>query len=238
MKGILNMKTKSASPAAIAANRFEVKMRSFHCMVAVPEWGVNSYKACIPAICRGEDSLKLADEIFGLHVALDDSFRPDLAHWACNNAGPIVAGRALMEAWQRGHDGGIMNRFSRPTLLKWFRRASPVGLMNAAERKVFNDLPDVVTAYRGAYEADPMWTVGGMSWTTDLKVAARFARYYRNRKRGGTACVVKAEFPRAAIVAYTNGRSERELILVWRRFRNRTYIPESDWPAEPVDQVA
>jgi hypothetical protein len=167
---------------------YQKRIRAFHRMVAVPEWGADHYNAAVPAICRGKDSLKLADKIVSLNFALNDGSRPYLAQWAANYAGPIVAGRALMEAWLRGHDGGIMNRFSRPTLLKWFRRASPVGLMNAAERNVFTDLPDVVTAYRGAYEADPMWTVGGMSWTTDLKVAAFFARYYRNRKRGGTAC--------------------------------------------------
>jgi hypothetical protein len=238
MKRILNMKTKTVGPPAIAANGFEAKMRSFRRMVAVPEWGVDAYNACIPAICRGEDSLMLADAIFGLFVALDDSSRPNLACWACKNAGPIVAGKALMSAWERGKEGGIMNRFSRPTLLKWFRRASPEGLMDEAERKVFDNLPPIVTAYRGAREEEPCYGVGGMSWTLDLKVAVFFARDHGFARKDRPAVVTKADFPRSAIVAYTDGRSERELVLDWHRFRNRTYIPESDWPTEPTDQVA
>jgi hypothetical protein len=173
-------------------------------MVAVPEWGADSYDACVPAICRGEDSLKLADEIFNLNVALDDSSRPYLAQWAANNAGPIVAGKALITAWRRGHGGSIMGRFTDHAILKWFRRAAPEGLMDEAERKVFNNLPDIVTAYRGAREDMPEDAVGGLSWTLDLKVAVFFARDYRFGRKG-PAVVVRADFPRSAIVAYTDG---------------------------------
>jgi hypothetical protein len=215
---------------------YQKRLCAFHRMVAVPECGADSYDACVPAICRGEDSLKLADEFFNLNVALNDSSRPYLAQWAANNAGPIVAGKALITAWQRGHGGSIMGRFTDHTILKWFRRAAPEGLMDEAERKVFNNLPDIVTAYRGAREDMPEDAVGGLSWTLDLKVAVFFARDYHFGRKG-PAVVVGADFPRSAIVAYTDGRSERELILDWRRFRNRAYVPEAEWPAKS-DKVA
>ena len=67
---------------------YQKRLRAFRRMVDVPEWGKDD---CITAICRGEDSIELAEEIANLHFALDDRSRPYLAQWAANYAGPIVA---------------------------------------------------------------------------------------------------------------------------------------------------
>jgi hypothetical protein len=81
-------------------------------------------------------------------------------------------------------------------------------LMDADDRIMFINLPKVVTVYRGY---DNPKHVGGISHTLELSVAEKFSR--RFGKVGGIA---KAEVPKEKIIAYTNGRSEHEVIITNR----------------------
>jgi hypothetical protein len=83
-------------------------------------------------------------------------------------------------------------------------------IMTAQERAVFSALPDPIVAWRGTrrINGDHM-----MSWTLDEARAVWFAERFAFRAPG---LVLKAEIPKDAVVAYLDGRSEREVIVVDR----------------------
>lgn len=73
----------------------------------------------------------------------------------------------------------------------------------AADRRVFNKLPETVIAYRGCHHVS---AINGYSWTLTRSVAEDFAH------RGGTL-VATASIPREWIIAYSNDREEQEIIV-------------------------
>ena len=54
-----------------------------------------------------------------------------------------------------------------------------------------------------------------MSWTLDPERA----RWFANRWRPAPPLVVRANFPKAAVLAYFGDPDERELVVNWRRAR-------------------
>lgn len=82
-------------------------------------------------------------------------------------------------------------------------------MMDETEQQAFEQLPDVVTVYRGCY-ADNKW---GMSWSLDKEVAERFP--FLNRYRSsGRPLLVKARIQKQDIVALKLDRNESEVICM------------------------
>ena len=78
----------------------------------------------------------------------------------------------------------------------------------------FNELPSIVTLYRGQNTED----LDGISWTTDFEIAKKFAARHKltiNDEDGECieAGVLKVEVPKEQIKAYTNNRNEKECII-------------------------
>lgn len=82
------------------------------------------------------------------------------------------------------------------------------GLMRPCDRKVFDNLPEQVTAYRGCHHAH--WA-DGYSWTLDRSVAESFAR--RASYDAGCPLVATATIPHECILAYFNEREEQEVVV-------------------------
>jgi hypothetical protein len=104
-------------------------------------------------------------------------------------------------------------------------------MMDDAERKAFDALPDVLTIYRGAYEHNK-W---GYSWTTDRAIAEAFP--FLNRYRGdGRPLLIKATIEKSRIAAVKLDRDEMEVVTFIRPKCLAIYTAKDTGPKLP--QVA
>lgn len=87
-------------------------------------------------------------------------------------------------------------------------RAGREHMMDVDEQEALADLPDIVTVYQGhTDQRDDGW-----SWTTDLRVAERFARRFATLEEA-LPLVSEATVAKSNITAYLLGRSEHEVIV-------------------------
>ena len=78
--------------------------------------------------------------------------------------------------------------------------------MNSKERKYFDSLPEQIVAYRGYVKGQNR---RGFSYTLDKKQAEWFAKRFDN-----DGSVAKIVVPKSRVLAYTNRRGEKELIIL------------------------
>ena len=93
--------------------------------------------------------------------------------------------------------------------MSMFRKAKKKFLMNQEEQLVFDSLPETITVYRGIQKDA---TTNALSWTLDKNVAKWFANRFNNN---GT--VVEATINKKYVFAYLNGRSEKEIVLNYKK---------------------
>lgn len=99
----------------------------------------------------------------------------------------------------------------RLPLAKLLRSASRAELdlmMDIDERAALAAMPDAITVYRGCYGINRR----GLSWTTDIKVAAKFPTLMRYRRPGERPLLLRATAYRDRAVVKL-GRSESEVIV-------------------------
>ena len=92
------------------------------------------------------------------------------------------------------------------TLVEWFKEAKKEQLMNEDNLSAYNQLPEVLTLYRGVPKKG---TVLGLSWTTDLKTAQFFKNW--QQQRGGK--IYSVVVPKSAVLAFYGDREEQEVVL-------------------------
>lgn len=100
-------------------------------------------------------------------------------------------------------------------------------VMNEAEIKHFESLPERVTIYRGMTQVESRSGNYGCSWTLKKEVAEFFAyKYWRNISTRNLKKVVKEiTIDKSEIICFYNGRSEFEIFYTnknKRRSRGRT----------------
>ena len=84
-------------------------------------------------------------------------------------------------------------------------------MMDGAELEAFDQLPEVLTVYRGCYALNK-W---GLSWSLDRTVAERFP--FLNRYGGqGRPLLVKATLQKSQVAALKLDRSEAEIVTFAR----------------------
>jgi len=77
-------------------------------------------------------------------------------------------------------------------------------LMDSSEREVFDNLDNEITIYRGYHKSKR-----GMSWTLEEERAKWFANRFTDQGKVLTATAQKKD-----LIAYLNGRSEEEIIVL------------------------
>jgi hypothetical protein len=80
-------------------------------------------------------------------------------------------------------------------------------MMNAAERRVFDALPETVTIYRGCGPHNQT----GFSWSLSRDVAADFP--FMHRYEQAEPLLVTATIDKEHILAYKDGREEQEIVV-------------------------
>lgn len=109
--------------------------------------------------------------------------------------------KMLAVCWS-AHGGG---EIPASELEMWFKKADKNFLMSKKEQKIFSELPEQVTVYRGV---SPQYKYG-LSWTLDKKVAF----WYVDRNEGKEACVYECTVNRKDILCYFDTRNEAEVII-------------------------
>lgn len=90
-------------------------------------------------------------------------------------------------------------------LVRWFNKADKAYLMSKREYKVYSELPEQITVYRGAAEQNKY----GLSWTLNKRVAFWYAEKYENQESYVYGCTVD----RRDILCYFDTRNEAEVII-------------------------
>lgn len=117
-------------------------------------------------------------------------------------------GRFLSSCWVESENPNQDANVSLDECVDLFLAALPEILMDEDELAYFQNLPEVLTVYRGV---SPGRERNGLSWTDDREKAEWFkSRFEREGKRGE---LLKAKINKRSILAYFNSRNEKELVV-------------------------
>ena len=115
--------------------------------------------------------------------------------------------KLLADAWVSSENPNQDANVSIKTLISWFQQADKKVLMEEEDYKVYEQLPEKITVYRGvAVGRNP----SGLSWTQNLSTAKWFANRFSNDSEKGY--VLKAVINKAQALAYFNRRNEDEVV--------------------------
>lgn len=101
--------------------------------------------------------------------------------------------------------------FGRDGTLRMFAAVKDRRLfMDEDELRDYDAMPDAVRVFRGCNRSELRRRVFGCSWTTRQDIAEFFA--WRLNAQDSSRIVVATDIPKAAVLAYFNGRTEYEVI--------------------------
>lgn len=91
-------------------------------------------------------------------------------------------------------------------LIKWFRQADKHILMEDDDYKIWENLPDELTLYRGiSQHHNPK----GLSWTKNIETA----KWFKNRFNSPDNYMLKAVVKKEDMICYLNSRGEDEIVV-------------------------
>lgn len=112
----------------------------------------------------------------------------------------------LSYAWTLSENPNKDVNVSVNTLIKWFKEADKLPLMDKEEYITYQNLPNELVLYRGiSTKSNPK----GISWTRNLETAKWFA----NRFSASNNYILKAKVTKKDMLCYFNSRNEDEVII-------------------------
>lgn len=117
-------------------------------------------------------------------------------------------GYVLGNFWTQIEQISLDDSVTGKQIVEWFTRADKKFLMDEEERKHYEELPDMVTIYRGVTDYNKS-RKKAFSWTTERKVAEWFAGRYNT----GGGEVWKLIVPKERILCCFDGRNEAECVV-------------------------
>ncbi|WP_297293905.1 hypothetical protein [uncultured Oscillibacter sp.] len=99
---------------------------------------------------------------------------------------------------------------TKSQMVSMFRAADKDTLLSDIERQALDGISDCIEIYRGI-KRGKHHEILGMSWTTNIEVARKFANRFN---KGGT--VYKGKIDKKDILAYFDNRSESEVVVDYR----------------------
>ena len=112
----------------------------------------------------------------------------------------------LSYAWTSSENPNKDVNVNINTLIKWFKEADKLSLMDKEEYITYQNLPNELVLYRGiSTKSNPK----GISWTRNLETAKWFA----NRFSAPNNYILKAKVTKKDILCYFNSRNEDEVII-------------------------
>jgi hypothetical protein len=126
-----------------------------------------------------------------------------------------IPGNIYWPALSDTYTSGDYDFADTKTIGKLFKSNLPYRdmLMDDEEKKVFDELPDKVTIYRGCSAWEIINKMYRYSWTLDIEVAEFFANK-RKTEIGMPTQVFEMKVCKSKIIAYLDCREEKEIIYV------------------------
>lgn len=123
----------------------------------------------------------------------------------------------LAESWILSECANTDKNVSLKTAIEWFKEADKNYLMDSTELDYFENLPDMVTIYRGVCIGH---NPNGLSYTDNKDKAVWFAERFNTTEPK----LLKAVVPKEYCLCYLNRRDEQEIVL--DVFKAKKYIHE------------
>ena len=120
----------------------------------------------------------------------------------------------LASAWTGSENPHDDCNVSKKDFLEMFHRAKSELLMDEDEFKVFTELPDTITVFRGVTDFNKK-NYKGLAWSRELRVAEWFAGRF-----GCHGTVYRATIDKQYVLAYFAGRNEAEVVVDPRHLKN------------------
>lgn len=121
----------------------------------------------------------------------------------------------LGECWTEEENPNGDANVSTALAAKWFRQADQKVLMNRDEYKVYSELPETFTVYRGV---TPGHNPDGMSWTREYDKAEWFSN------RFGEGYILKGTVKKEDVLAFFSRRGEEEIVIEAKNVKNKEKI--------------
>ena len=129
----------------------------------------------------------------------------------------ITAGNLIADIWTTievvNHDVNV----PKNRVLSYIQKADKEIIMDENEKKVVNELPEVVTVYRGC---ESRAGLNGLCFTLNKNTAFWFATRYQEK-----GFVMEATIGKNDIIAYKDSRGENEIILDYRKLLSKKIEP-------------
>lgn len=149
-----------------------------------------------------------AGDISNIYTLIRDSYKLTFFKFISNYLSVKDYAEYLADAWTISENPNQDVNVSLAQAERLFKKANKKYLMTAKEYKIYSDLPDTFTVYRGvAVRRNPK----GMSWTRNKSTAAWFAsRFDTDEERG---YIQSATAHKKDVLAYFNSRNEDEIVI-------------------------
>lgn len=149
-----------------------------------------------------------ADGISSIYMLIRDSYKLTFFKFISQYLSPRDYAEYLADAWTISENPNQDVNVSLSQAAKLFKNADKKYLMTAKEYKVYSDLPDTFTVYRGvAVRRNP----NGMSWTRNKSTAEWFSERFNLENERGYVQVATAH--KKDVLAYFNSRNEDEIVI-------------------------
>ena len=126
----------------------------------------------------------------------------------------------LPDVWMRTEAPHNDPNVSRADMIRLFRLSDPAMLMDEKEYRIWQELDDIVTVFRGVTSYNAA-NIEAFSWSLNRDVAEWFAHRF-----GEEGTVYEAQIPKERIFAVFNGRNEMEAVVDPRYLQNVMEAPE------------
>lgn len=123
-----------------------------------------------------------------------------------------TCGNALGEIWAMLENNDSMDEETKDYMLTWLLNADKNIIMNKDDLRVYNNLSDQITVYRGI---QPNESVNGFSWSLCRETADWFAQRFEPKGNVYSITVDKKD-----VIAYINTRDEKEIVVDYTKIKD------------------
>ena len=146
------------------------------------------------------------DSLMGLFLLLDKNWRLTALKYTKEDMSLKDFSEMLSAAWIMAENPNGDINVSINTLIHWFRQADKHVLMDDEDYKVWEELPEEMTLYRGiSQNHNPK----GLSWTKNIETA----EWFKNRFKNSDNYMLKANVKKEDMICYLNSRGEDEIVV-------------------------
>lgn len=147
-----------------------------------------------------------SNNLIRLFLLVDKNWRLTALKYAKEDMSLKDFSEILSLSWIMAENPNGDANVSINTLIKWFRQADKHILMEDDDYKIWENLPDELTLYRGiSQHHNPK----GLSWTKNIETA----KWFKNRFNSPDNYMLKAVVKKEDMICYLNSRGEDEIVV-------------------------